>query len=203
VTEPAVHPDAPAADETPIKFGPLAHLLDHRIVAQVDLTAERLAAPLRAHPTADRVFHALTELGDHSIIWHCIALTQGLLGDDLAVRRAVRLLASQGIEAAIVNGPVKSLFRRKRPVLDQPRTRALRQPRTSSFPSGHASAAACATVMLCDGASLPAKVGWTGLGLAVAWSRVHVRVHHGSDILAGYLIGLGLGAAARRVVPLS
>jgi undecaprenyl-diphosphatase len=43
---------------------------------------------------------------------------------------------------------------------------------------------------------------WYGLASVVAASRVHVRIHHPSDVVAGSLIGIGLGAAARRIWPL-
>ena len=38
------------------------------------------------------------------------------------------------------------------------------------------------------------------LGAAIGWSRVHVRIHHGSDVVAGYAVGAALGAAAARLL---
>jgi undecaprenyl-diphosphatase len=35
----------------------------------------------------------------------------------------------------------------------------------------------------------------------VAASRVYVRMHHASDVVAGIAFGLGLGLVARRVIP--
>jgi len=42
-------------------------------------------------------------------------------------------------------------------------------------------------------------VGWFGLATVVACSRIHVRVHHGSDVVAGAALGLALGAVAKRL----
>ena len=54
---------------------------------------------------------------------------------------------------------------------------------TSSFPSGHATAAFCAATLLGGGA------GWYALAAAVAATRVYVRLHHASDVLAGAAFG--------------
>jgi undecaprenyl-diphosphatase len=58
-----------------------------------------------------------------------------------------------------------------------------------------------AASLLADGRRRSAPL-WYGIAAAVAASRVHVRIHHGSDVVAGAAIGLGLGAVARRVWPL-
>jgi membrane-associated phospholipid phosphatase len=36
----------------------------------------------------------------------------------------------------------------------------------------------------------------------VAASRVHVRIHHASDVAGGIVLGIALGELARRLVPL-
>ena len=66
----------------------------------------------------------------------------------------------------------------------------LRRPITISFPSGHATAAFCAATLLGGGA------GWYALAAAVAATRVYVRLHHASDVVAGAAFGLVLGLPA-------
>jgi hypothetical protein len=56
------------------------------------------------------------------------------------------------------------------------RPHSLRQPLTSSFPSGHASAAFVAAALLSDRRPLPEKALWYGLAGVVASSRVHVKI---------------------------
>jgi undecaprenyl-diphosphatase len=109
-------------------------------------------------------------------------------GGDLA--GAARFSAALGIESALTNGPVKTAFGRLRPVdLTEVEFRyGLRKPVTSSFPSGHATAAFCAATLLGGG------VGWYALATAVAATRVYVRLHHASDIVAGAALGVVLGA---------
>lgn len=163
-------------------------------IRHFDTTVERAFASLRGTPLVDRVFYTASELGDFSLIWHLLATTQGLRrGGDLA--GTVRLVSIMGVESLIVNGGVKSLFRRQRPVHDGPRPFNLRQPRTSSFPSGHASAAAVFAVVASEDDALAPL--YIAIAAAVGASRVHVRIHHPSDVLGGALLGVVLGAALR------
>jgi undecaprenyl-diphosphatase len=94
---------------------------------------------------------------------------------------------------------VKSIFRRHRPAWEQERPHRLRRPRTSSFPSGHASAALVAAGMLGENDVL--RPLYYALGAVVASSRVYVRTHHASDVVAGALLGVALARAARRAWP--
>lgn len=76
----------------------------------------------------------------------------------------------------------------------------LRRPRTSSFPSGHATAAFTAAGLLADDDPLWPVV--LRVAVVVASSRVHVRIHHASDVLGGVAIGIVLGGVGRRLAPL-
>jgi undecaprenyl-diphosphatase len=108
----------------------------------------------------------------------------------------VRLSAVLGLESLLVNGGIKRLVRRTRPVFTGERPHRLRRPRTSSFPSGHASSAFCAATLLSEGRrTWPA---YYALATVVAASRVHVRIHHPTDVVAGAALGLALGHVARR-----
>jgi undecaprenyl-diphosphatase len=173
--------------------GPLA------LVHRFDAAVERVVAPSRRHPVLDRVMYALSEAGNHSAIWHAINLLQAATGDPATRRAALRRSAIQVAEQALVNGPVKMVFRRSRPdhVTDHPHD--LRVPVTSSFPSGHASAGFCAATLL--SADNHHDEVWFGLAATISWSRVHVGVHHPSDVVGGALIGLVLARLARRVWP--
>jgi undecaprenyl-diphosphatase len=97
-----------------------------------------------------------------------------------------------------VNWGIKSLFGRVRPEHDAPRPYNLRRPLTSSFPSGHASAAFTAAAMLSE-RSAAWPIYYTLAG-GVALSRVYVKIHHASDVVGGVAIGIVLGRIARRVV---
>jgi undecaprenyl-diphosphatase len=155
---------------------------------------------LRGRAVADRIFYSASALGDHGTIWLILAAIRGLRSDE-GLPAAVRAAAGVGIESALVNGPIKWIFRRQRPVLMEARPLPLRRPRTSSFPSGHATSAFCAAALLSDGDERWAPL-YYGLAVVVAWSRVHVRIHHASDVVAGMAIGASLGGLSRRIVRL-
>jgi undecaprenyl-diphosphatase len=100
----------------------------------------------------------------------------------------------------VVNGAVKSVFKRERPVVQVPRPHKLRVPLTTSFPSGHSSAAVVAALLLAERSRR--KPLWYAVALLVASSRVYVRIHHASDVLGGLALGAVLGTVARRAWPL-
>lgn len=156
---------------------------------------------LRGTEPADRILYALTELGDFGLIWMLLGWANGLRSDDHA-RAALRLTAALGLESVVVNGLVKSQFKRERPVVQQERPHKLRVPLTTSFPSGHSSSAMVAGLLLTQRASTPTKVAVFGLGGLVAVSRIHVRIHHASDVAGGLAVGLALGTVLRKVWPL-
>lgn len=173
----------------------------------VDEWFERHLRPRRA---ANATFYAASALGDHGMVWLLLAGAQ-------AVRRGhprpgvapttteewrramMRAMVGLGVESALVNGPIKWLFRRERPAHEGPRPLHLRQPRTSSFPSGHATAAFFGAALLRDGD--PIWPLYYAVAVIVAASRVHVRIHHASDVVGGVAIGIGLGELARRWFP--
>ncbi len=169
-----------------------------RGVAAFDLAADRAFDHLRGNPVADRVFYAASELGDFGLIWVLLGTLKGLRrGDDLAT--ALRMTAAMGAESVLVNGIIKSCFRRTRPPWEVERPLRVRRPLTSSFPSGHATSAVSAAMMLSeDDEWWPLYVV---LAAIVASSRIHVRIHHASDVAAGLAVGVVLGMIGRRLMP--
>jgi len=172
-------------------LGPLGRSLDKA----VDRAWERL----RGHPTLDRVFYTASELGDFSLIWHLLSTAKGITSRR-GNRETARLALALAAESALVNGAVKSAFRRERPVTEGEHPHGLRQPMTSSFPSGHASAAFMAATLLSDRSRM--KPLWYGLASIVAASRIHVRIHYASDVAVGVGVGLALGRLVRKLAPI-
>ena len=171
-----------------------------QLIVDFDEAVDRRVDRVRGHPTVDRVMYGASEVGDWSLLWHLIGVGQALLpGRDPMT--AVRLSVILGTESALVNGAIKGMFRRHRPVWeeDRPRPHQIRQPVTSSFPSGHASAAFTAAGILSEGD--PLWPLYYGLAVVVSSSRVYTKMHHASDVIAGAAIGVGLAAVARRVWP--
>lgn len=186
-------PVDPITDVLPPSLAAQVNAFDHAVDARFD--------SLRGRVWADRLFYGASALGDFSLLWHLIG-TARALRDPKQEQEAVRLTVALGIESALVNGVVKSFFRRERPIWDQHRPRRLRKPTSSSFPSGHATSGFMAASLLGEGESAPVRALWFGAAAVVATSRVHVKIHHPSDVVAGAAIGLGLAAVVRRLRPI-
>jgi undecaprenyl-diphosphatase len=138
-------------------------------------------------------------VGDHGIIWLALGLLQASRRRPGWPRALLRAAAGLGLESVLVNGPVKWIFRRTRPVNQGSRPLALRQPRTSSFPSGHATAAFFGAALLRD--DDPLWPLYYAAAIVVAASRVHVRIHHASDVIGGIVLGIALGELTRHLIP--
>jgi undecaprenyl-diphosphatase len=166
-----------------------------RVDEAVDAWVERVRGP-----ALDPVFFGLSTAADHALLWLLLGALRAARAGDPGV--AARFAAIMSIESALTNGPVKQCFRRMRPVLDEIEEDlpyGMHRPITSSFPSGHAASAFTAATMLAGGPATPALYA---LATLVAASRVYVRMHHASDVLAGAAFGLALGLTARRLLPI-
>ena len=153
---------------------------------------------LRGRPALDRLMYTASAVGDHSAIWLALAALQGWRSGQ-GWRPLLRAGALLGTESVLVNGLVKLGFRRQRPENTEARPLPLRVPRTSSFPSGHASAAFFAATLLSKG---PSGFIYYVLATVIASSRVYVKIHHPSDVVAGAAVGAVLGTVVKRFVPL-
>jgi undecaprenyl-diphosphatase len=153
---------------------------------------------LRGHALADPVFSTASLLGDFSVIWHLIGIGRVII-DPSTWRQSLALSAMIGAESLLVNQGIKRLFRRIRPTeLGDPRYR-IRRPRTSSFPSGHASSGFFAAAILTTATGVAWAPVWYAAAVIIAISRVYVRIHHLSDIVAGAALGAVLGVVGSRI----
>ena len=143
---------------------------------------------LRSSESINKVFYAASAAGDFSLIWHALNLARRV---NNASRRGsvLQLALVLGAESLIVNQGIKRLFRRNRPEIgSSSHPHRIRRPLTSSFPSGHASSAVLAASILSEGSS--AAPLYKSIAAVVATSRIHVRAHHASDVIAGALVGM-------------
>jgi membrane-associated phospholipid phosphatase len=166
-------------------------------IDRFDDAADQVLEGLRGHAVADEIFRRASDIGDFSLVWHVVNLGRGLV-----LRRpdqVVALAVALGAESLVVNQGVKRLFRRDRPTESGDHRTPVRRPTTSSFPSGHASAAAFNATILTAWSPRGAPVWWTLAGI-VGTSRAYVRIHHASDVVGGAVIGVAFGLVARRLL---
>jgi undecaprenyl-diphosphatase len=176
----------------------LARFVDR--VAQFDEAVDKWAEGIRS-PRLDPLFYGLSSAADHGLLWLSIGALRAAGAGDPAI--ALRLGAVMGVDSGLTNGPIKQCFRRVRPeleVIEEKLPYGMHRPITSSFPSGHAASAFTAATVLAGGPATPLLYALAGM---VAVSRVYVRMHHASDIIAGAALGLAMGAVARKVLPLN
>ena len=146
----------------------------------------------------DPLFYGLSSAADHALLWIALGALRAARRGEPAI--AVRFAAALGAESALTNGLIKLGFRRIRPPSAPagPLPYGLHRPRTSAFPSGHATSAFMAATFLSEDAG--AAPVYFALASLVAASRVYVRMHHASDTVAGALLGLALGQIAKRTL---
>ena len=168
-------------------------------IARFDATVDRWWQVLRGRTIVDRVMYSASNVGEFSQLWHVLGAARAL-SPRRQVSDAFRFSALMALESLVVNQGIKRLFARRRPgsASENPTRHPLRQPITSSFPSGHASAAFCAAAVLSRGSRLGPL--YRVLATIVAVSRIHVRLHHASDVIAGALVGEIFGRIAGRLM---
>jgi undecaprenyl-diphosphatase len=170
------------------------------VIAEFDRSVDTALDRLRGRPRLELAARVVSNLADYGFAWSLVAAAKGRRRGE-ARRRAAQALALAGVSSAAVNAAVKQVVDRARPVPEPEGGGGehlwVRQPASSSFPSGHTLAAFCTAVVLAD---TPAEaVAYLGFATAVASSRVYLRAHHASDVVGGAVIGTGLGLVARRV----
>jgi YegS/Rv2252/BmrU family lipid kinase len=153
------------------------------------------------HPTSDHVLRTLTQAANKSRLWLVIAAVLSLAGRSRGRRAAQRGLLAIGFTSTLVNGPLKYLWRRKRPVAELLDTRPslIVMPKSFSFPSGHAASAfAFATGVVGEWPAVGVPIA--GVAAAVGYSRVRTGVHYPSDVAVGAGLGVAAGLVAGRVL---
>jgi len=146
--------------------------------------------------TFDATAVGLSAASDHGAIVAVLVLADTLLRRRRSLWTAAGLLATVGIPVVAVNASLKRMVDRRRPEhASAPGALVLRQPSSSSFPSGHTLAVTTAAVALPS--SRAGQVAALAGAGAVGWSRLRVGAHHPSDVLGGMAIGGLLGLALR------
>jgi undecaprenyl-diphosphatase len=164
-------------------------LLDRAVYAAVQATPT---------PTVDHAIARISRAADHSGIWLSVAAAMSLSGRGPR-REALVGVAALAATSALVNLAVKPLVRRERPArLETVRTHVVRMPLSTSYPSGHAASAFAFSTAVGSGVS-QLDSALRLMATVVAYSRVHTGVHYPGDVLAGAVIGAGMGTAARHL----
>ncbi len=169
------------------------------VITRFDKALDDVAQRFRGNRFADQFSYYISHVAEFAIIWQIIGLTVLL---PIAERRNewLRLALALLIESVLVNQVIKRITNRARPEPSTALTTTPRRPSTTSLPSGHASSAFTAATLLTASYSSLAPI-WFTLAVVIASSRVHNRVHHASDIVAGMAVGTAIGLSALWLFP--
>jgi len=172
------------------------------LVGTVDDAVDRLFEPLRGQPGIDMAAKVITGLGDHGVLWTGIATWRGRRSGPTR-KAAIRALGVAGVSSSLVNAGLKRIVGRARPDRSDLRISnagvPVREPKTSSFPSGHTLAAFCAATVLSRPGDRSGNALLYGAAGLIGVSRIHLRAHHASDVAGGVVIGTVLGLIVRRL----
>ena len=168
-------------------------------LAAIDEAVYRAVAATPS-PALDRDLSRLSRAADRSVLWMAIAAGLAVAGGASGRRAAAAGMGSVAVTSALANAGLKHLHGRPRPdavAAGIGAGRAVRMPRSASFPSGHAASAfAFATAA---GAELPVlALPLRCLAAAVAYSRVHGGAHYPGDVIGGAVLGGAIAAAVGR-----
>lgn len=175
-----------------------ARLRDRLHAADEDLF---LRVARRHDPRLDAIAPRVTNAADYGVLWLVASAALAASGPQ-GRRAALRALVTMNVVSGVANGPAKWISRRPRPTLTEvPLLRQLpRQPKSTSFPSGHsATAAAFATAVTLE--SPLRGLPMIALAAGVAYGRIHVGVHYPSDVAAGVALGVVGAFVVRRLLP--
>ena len=135
----------------------------------------------------------ISRSGDWGVVWLLACL---VLLIKPANRRTVELCLITLLFTTVLGEHVlKRLFRRQRPfVTHGPVKLSIRTPSGFSFPSGHTAASVACARTLSSVSPLVACLAY-GYAFLMGVSRVYVKAHYLTDVIAGGLIGLACSQA--------
>ena len=146
------------------------------------------------------IFYFITFIFGGGVAWYLLLgaemLRQGRWDQQVFRRTALPLAAA----TALVEYPIKAVFRRRRPFIKLIRAIVIgKKPGTFSFPSGHAASSFAGAWLMRQHFPRMTPL-WYGMAALVAFSRVYLGDHYPGDVVSGSLLGHFLGMVFGRLM---
>jgi undecaprenyl-diphosphatase len=148
----------------------------------------------------NRFFYSLTVAFNGAAFWYLTLLVSAVRNRRRTVELIREVAIPLTITTALVEFPIKSYFRRRRPFISIIQAIVIgKKPGTWSFPSGHSAAAFSGAWLL--NSTFPRRWGLRYvLASLVAFSRVYLGDHYPGDVASGSLLGLLFSMFFRKVL---
>jgi len=158
---------------------------------ELDLKVLKAIKKLHNH-TNNRIMAVITHLGTGGSVWFALCIP-------LIISRQLRtaglnILLSLFITWLIGEITIKRLVARVRPSEELPEDeQIIKRPKFYSFPSGHSASSFSVVAVTILRSPLWIIIPVAILAALIAFSRLYLRVHYLTDVVAGVVLGLGCG----------
>jgi len=147
----------------------------------------------------NKVFYSLTVVFNGATFWYVTLLIAALRNRHRTRELLQEVVIPLTITTALVEYPIKSYFRRRRPFITIIQAIVIgKKPGTWSFPSGHSAGAFAGAWLL--NRNFPRRWGLRYfLASMVAFSRIYLGDHYPGDVASGSLLGLLFAMFFRKI----
>lgn len=160
-----------------------------RSLKRFDNIASLRLQQLVTGPTGRKILSVIAHSADSAVLFPCLFALWWL--HDFSRQSVVIPIAVGFVLTILTTSALKFGFRRRRPAGQW--GAIYRRTDPHSFPSGHASRTVAIALIVTTGWSPLAGALLFLWALLVGLSRIILGVHYLYDVLAGYLLGLGIG----------